>query len=346
MMRAEQVLHQTRERSMRERITDRALGRTDLVGRINTKVARPVNAMLRTPGSRARNVVEKVVGIASERILPPYARQRFGTWFRSRRAAVAAPRRDRVALFATCMVEYQSVGIGHDAVKVCERNGIECELPDGQVCCGAPALHHGDVDGFVSLARRNVEALSQAVREAADRGETLTIAALQPTCGYVLKFDYPDYLGGPDARLVADHTMDLSEYLMQQHKGDAGPLDTEFTGEVHDTITYHAPCHLRAQNVGLKSRDLLKLTGAKVKVVAECSGIDGTWGLRAENLDASRKVAAKMATAIDAAAGDVVAGDCTLANGGIQLETGEIPQHPIQLVARAYGIDPEPGVAR
>jgi Fe-S oxidoreductase len=73
-------------------------------------------------------------------------------------------------------------------------------------------------------------------------------------------------------------------------------------------------------------------------VVAECSGIDGTWGYRKENYDASRRVARKMAGAIDKAGGDVVVGDCHLANGGIVQETGQTPQHPLSTIARAYGI--------
>ena len=66
---------------------------------------------------------------------------------------------------------------------------------------------------------------------------------------------------------------------MKVHKGDGTGLDTKFPGDVPETITYHTPCHLRAQNIGLKSRDLMKLTGAKITLVQQCSGIDGMWGL-------------------------------------------------------------------
>jgi Fe-S oxidoreductase len=107
------------------------------------------------------------------------------------------------------------------------------------------------------------------------------------------------------------------------------------------SVTYHAPCHLRAQNIGYKSRALLKLTGTTVAVVAECSGIDGTWGLRAENDELARGVAKKMKTAIEAADNELIAGDCNLANGGILLETGRQPVHPLQVLARAYGIPEE-----
>ena len=106
-------------------------------------------------------------------------------------------------------------------------------------------------------------------------------------------------------------------------------------------MTYHAPCHLRAQNIGYRSRDLLKLTGAEVTVVAECSGIDGSWGYREENYEISRKVAAKMGDAIRKADDDVVAGDCHLANGGIVQETGRHPVHPLQVLAEAYGLPSE-----
>src|SRR5204863_8769681 len=139
---------------------------------------------------------------------------------------------------------------------------------------------------------------------ASDDGGEVVVVVPQPTCSYILKKDYPDYLDGAaheDAELVASRTYDAAEYLMKVHKGSDTALSLEFPGAVPSTVTYHAPCHLRAQNIGLRSRDLLKLTGAKVTVVAECSGIDGTWGLRAENFDASRKVAKKMAAAIERA---------------------------------------------
>ena len=181
--------------------------------------------------------------------------------------------------------------------------------------------------------------LADAIRTADAAGDDSTVVVPQPTCGYVLKHDYADYLGTDDARLVAEHTQDACELLVGLHKGDGPDLDTDFEGTVPEAVTYHAPCHLRAQNIGLKSRDLLKLTGAKITVVAECSAIDGTWGLREENFEASRKVAAKMAKAIERADDDVVAGDCHLANGGIVQETGRTPVHPLQVMARAYGID-------
>lgn len=343
MMRAEQVLYRKRHKSLAEKVTDKALASTDLVGKAGSVLSPLANASIRTPGSKVRVLMEKTTGIARERILPPYARQRFTTWFRRHVPSLGRDKRPQEAiLFPTCLVEYQDTQVGRDLVGVYERNGVSCRLPEGEVCCGAPMLHQGDVEGFRRNAEKNIALLSHELRHAHGHGEDVTIVVPQPTCGYILKKDYPDYVGGPDAELVASHTKDAAEFLMDIHraeKADGGDgLDTAFDGHVPETTTYHAPCHLRAQNIGLRSRDLMKLTGTKLTLVAECSAIDGTWGLRAENLEMSRKVAKKMAADITKADNEAVAGDCSLANGAITLETGAVPQHPISLVARAYGI--------
>lgn len=338
MLRAKDMQHHQRggTSALKALATDQFLGRTDFMGKLATKTAGLVNAATGSPGSLARKVMERTVGIASERVLAPYAKERFSTWFKRRARLRFERRQGRVALFSTCLVEYQHPAIGKDLVKVYERNGIECSLPEGQVCCGAPWLHAGDVDSFRRQAEKNIEVLAAAVRAGND------IVVPQPTCSYVLKQDYKDYVPGEDADLVAANSYDAAEYLMKVHKGEATSLDTDFPGTVPDAVTYHAPCHLRAQKIGLRSRDLLKLTGTKVTVVAECSGIDGTWGYRADNYESARGVAKKMAAAIEKAGNDTVAGDCALANTGIVQETGKAPVHPIQLMARAYGIQEEP----
>jgi Fe-S oxidoreductase len=220
-------------------------------------------------------------------------------------------------------------------VKVYERNGIECGVADKAHCCGAPWLHSGELAHFTKQAASNVKVLAAEVRKGND------IVVAQPTCGYVLKRDYPDYVDSPDARLVAEHTYDAVEYLMKVHKAEDTSLDTRFPGDVPESIAYHTPCHLRAQSIGLKSRDLMKLTGAKITLVQECSGIDGMWGLRAENVDLSIPHAEKLGAAIDGAGAEVVAGDCQLANGAIIEQAHRVPLHPLQVMARAYGIPEE-----
>jgi len=337
MLRADAMRHANGQVTVREKVTTSVMGRTDLLGKVSTATATVTNkAMGAEPGSLIRKVIEKTAGVSSLRVLPPFARMRFTTWFKRRSALRVGKRQGKVAIFPTCLVEYQQPQIGHDLVKVYERNGVECTLADTTACCGAPFLHSGDLKHFTKVARDNVKALADTVR----RGNDIVVP--QPTCSYVLKKDYVDYVGGADAELVAQHTYDAAEYLMKVHKAEGTTLDTEFGGFVPQTVTYHTPCHLKAQNIGLKSRDLIKLTGAKVKLVQQCSGIDGMWGLRAENAELSIPIAGKLAEEIRRADGDVVAGDCHLANTAITEQTGEVPMHPLQLVARAYGI-PEEG---
>ncbi len=344
MLRAEAVQRRNGA-SLRSRITDQALGRTDLVGRIGTATAGLTNAAIGTPGSALRRVMDRTVGIAAERVLPPFTRTRFSTWFEHRRGRgpehrrLGRPEQARAAIFPTCLVEYQAPEIGHDLVKVYERNGVSCSLTEGAGCCGAPFLHSGDFDAFERAAAKNLPGLADAVRSGRD------IVVPQPTCGYVLKRDYPAYLDSDDARLVGAHTYDASEYLWRLHKGAGTELDTTFDGDVPETTTYHVPCHLQAQNIGLRSRDLLKLTGTKVTLANKCSGIDGMWGLRSDNYELARKVAQPLKAAIDKSDAEVIAGDCHLANGAINQETGRVVRHPLQQLARAYGIpeeDPSP----
>ena len=338
MLRADAMRRANGQVSARDKATTAIMGRTDAIGTVATTPGLGVVTsvvMGSKPGSIVRKVVEKTAGISSVRMLPPFAKTRFTTWFKKRPKVRLTKRQAQVAVFPTCLVEYQDPNIGKDLVKVYEHNGIECSIAGDAGCCGAPFLHSGDIDSFTKVAVRNVKMLADEVRSGND------IVVPQPTCSYVLKKDYVDYVGGPDAKLVSEHTFDAAEYLVKLHKTEGSSLDTEFTGTIPETVTYHTPCHLRAQNIGLKSRDLMKLTGAKIKLVQQCSGIDGMWGLRAENAHLSLPIGEKLGQMVKDAGGDIVTGDCHLANTAINEQTGNKPVHPLQMIARAYGIPEE-----
>ena len=332
MLRAAAVKKKQNGRS----VADHVFGRTDFLGKVGTLTSPVANRAIATPGSPVRKVIAKTLGVATMRLLPPYAKQRFSTWFRKRSQPVSGPKQARVAVFPTCLVEYQNPKIGQALVDVYETNGVECSLPEGVGCCGAPWLHSGDFDKFTEQAKKNVPALVRAIKSGQD------IVVPQPTCGYVLKKDYAAYLKdepeADDAKLIGMHTYDSSEYLWKLHKAADTSIVTEFSGAVPETTTYHVPCHLQAQQIGLKSRDLMKLTGTKITLVQKCSGIDGTWGYREANYDIAKKIAKPLGEAITRANGEVVVGDCHLANGAITEETGDVPLHPLQFLARAYGL--------
>lgn len=311
----------------------RLLARTDLEGKVATTFSPVVNTMNKV--GFARGLMEKTTGIAKDRLVPTFAKVRFSKWFRRRRGSQPGTGAERgtVAVFPTCLVEYQEPDIGKALVGVYERNGFACELPEGQVCCGMPWLDAGDTKKFREHARTNVATLLPAVEAGHD------VVVPQPTCAYVIKNEYGDFLGTDDARKVAEHTYDASEFLMAEHR--ERPLDTEFSGQTYESILWQAACHYRAQQIGPKSRDLMALTGAKVAMVERCSAIDGTWGLRAENVEMARKVAKPLMETVRESDAELVAGDCQLANTAIFEETAQRPVHPLQVLARAYGLEKE-----
>ena len=194
-----------------------------------------------------RAFMQAVAGIHRNRNLPKFqrrdllgvVRKRGPTARRRRDPATPAPTR-KVALFATCSVEYYEPATGRAAVRVLERNRVDVSVPP-QRCCGMPYLDGGAVDEAKALIRDNVKSLAAAVRE----GREIVVPG--PTCSYMLKQEYPWLDGSEDAQLVAANTRDLFEYLARLQA--AGALDTRFSRPV-GAVTYHVPCHLRAQNIG------------------------------------------------------------------------------------------------
>jgi glycerol-3-phosphate dehydrogenase subunit C len=306
----------------------RLLARTDLQGKVATALAPIVN--ISTNVKPARMLMEKVTGIARDRLLPNFAKVRFSKWFRQRSTGGHAAR-GNVALFPTCLVEYQEPAIGKSMVRVLEHNNFGCELPPGQVCCGMPWLDAGDTEKFREHAQKNVDALLPAVEAG------MAVVVPQPTCAYTMKDEVPAFLGTDAARKVAANTFEASEFLMNEHR--KAKLDTNFLGRTYESIVWHAACHYRAQQVGPKSSQLMGLTGAKVQMVERCAAIDGTWGLRAENIEMAKRVAKPLMERVRDSDAQLVVGDCQLANVAIREDAGKDPIHPMQVMARAYGIE-------
>ncbi len=305
---------------------DKVLGNTDLIGRWGAALAPLVNWVNRTP--LLRFLLEKVAGIHRKRVLPPYHRQTFAGWF-ARHPSMRGAANGRALLFYTCFVNYNAPEVGKAAVAVLERNRVGVLCPE-QRCCGMPYLDGGDIASASANARFNVERLAPFVRQ----GYAVVVPG--PTCSYVLKHEYPLLVEGEEAKAVAARTYDLCEYLMGLK--EEGHLDTGFVKEM-GRIAYHLPCHLKAQNIGYKSLDLLKLIpGTTVDLIEGCSGIDGTWGLKQQYFDLSFRVADRLFRGIREAKPDLVVSDCPLAGLQIQQGTGRRPLHPVQVLKEAYGL--------
>ncbi|HYB98681.1 MAG TPA: anaerobic glycerol-3-phosphate dehydrogenase subunit C [Candidatus Limnocylindrales bacterium] len=315
----------TRRRGVRPR--ERMLGDPMRLGRLATRVARLANWANATRFHRL--VLEKMAGIHRDKLLPDFASQTFGRWWSRRGARPATARQvDEVVLFHTCFVEYNNPDLGRDAVEVLERSGVRVLVPE-QTCCGMPALDGGDVDFAREQARRNVAVLAPY----ADRG--CSILAINPTCSYTLRKEYPELVGADmeaAARKVATATHDLMEYIHQLRRN--GHLDTSFRS-TPGAVAYHVPCHLKAQNIGFRSRDAMKaVPGATVRVVDGCCGHDGTWAMKTENFALSMQVGKATFEAMQE--GGVMATDCPLAAIQFEQATGTRPMHPVQVLALSY----------
>lgn len=308
-------------------LQDRFLGRVDVVGRFGNLFAPLMNWLNRN--SLNRRLMEKAIGIHRDRILPHYAAQTFQQWFDRRTTNPSSEAGKKVLLFYTCSVNFNEPEIGKACVQVLERNGVEVRCPE-QRCCGMPFLDGGDIQATKDNAEANVASLQPWVAKGYD------IVVPGPTCSYVLKREYPWLLNSESAKAVAAKTFDICEYLMSLH--GEGKLDTRFTRGA-GKIAYQIPCHLRAQNIGFKSRDLMQLIPeTSVQVLEKCAAVDGTWGLKEQYFDLSLKVAEPLLNAMREGAPDLTVSDCSLAALQIQQGTGMKPLHPVQVLALAYGL--------
>jgi len=314
------------------------LARPDRVGRLATRLPTVTNMIIGwKPGSRRRRLLARLTGVSPDRNLGTFASQRFSAWFRQRPRIKLHRRQGAATLMPTCIVEYQQPSIGKDLVKVYERNGIECSISSAR-CCGGPLLHAGDIDAFRKVAAGNVSRLAAEIRRGTD------IVVTQPACAHVLTVDSVDHLSTDDARadaaLVAEHTHDAASYLMSLHAADGYVLDTDFDGETHRRITYQASSHARARGRGYPSRDLMRLTGARIDVIQEPSGVGGIWSLRTQR-DNDDSTTQRLAERVSDGASGVVTSDSHLVGLAITERTDVTPVHPIQVIARAYGIPEE-----
>lgn len=334
MLRANAIRRQATGVPLREKL----LGNPDQLGRFGSLFSGLANWFNTLKPHRM--LMEKFLGIHHNKQLPRFESPTFGGWFQQQTQGTEETTTGThpVVLFATCYVHYNKPAIGQAAFRVLTHNDCKVACPALQ-CCGMPALDGGDIDFARQQARHNVEYLLPYVQ----RG--YRVAAINPTCSLMLKQEYPELLNLPHdpamreaARQVAAATRDLSEYLYELRR--AGHFKEDFQSTPNGPVAYHAPCHLRMQNVGFRGRDLMRrIPNVQARLVTECSGHDGTWSMKQENFEEALKNGQKAFDGMRAAEAEVWTTDCPLSALQFEQACGRQAFHPIEVLDRAYRAD-------
>jgi glycerol-3-phosphate dehydrogenase subunit C len=307
-----------------------------------------------------RGVLEKVAKVDREAQLPKFHGATFEKQAKRQPPEVnrEAPGFGRKAvLYATCFVNYNNPVTGRAAQAVLAKNGVETAVVY-PACCGMPQFERGDLARVAKRAESVSRTLGQWIEKGYD------IVALTPSCALMLKFEWPLLL--PEhagVKQLAQATYDIAEYVVElAAKEGLAPGLKPLDGQV----ALHIACHARAQNMGNKAADMMKLVpAAKVTQILRCSGHGGSWGVLKGNFQTALKVgrpafrqAAQLhKQAVEAAekAGvnapkvtTYLSSECPLAGqhlrqGIERLDMAGKPEieetpHPIELFARAYGL--------
>jgi len=317
---------------------DRILSATDTVGRFAgvPVVVKAVNATNRSKSGR--KLLEKTLGVHHAAPVPEYhsrtARKRLKKYVGANGASAepTAATTGKVVIFVTCYGNRNLPSMVEDLVAVYEHNGIAVALAEKEACCGMPKLELGDLDAVDRSREKNVPELVKWVEQGWD------IVTPIPSCTLMFKQEMPlMFPDDTDVAKVRDAMFDPFEYLMLRHK--EGKLRTDFATSL-GKVAYQVPCHLRVQNIGLKTRDLLALApDTEVEVIERCSGHDGTYAVKKEFHDVSKKIARPVVNKVRKGEARHFVSDCPMAADQIaqDLDTHGA-NHPLALLRTAYGI--------
>lgn len=336
MLRAKAV--DAREKGLTFR--DKVLSSTDMTGKLAgiPLITETVNAV--NHWEPTRKVLAATLGIDEEAWLPPFANKTLRkTAHPNETPAVVKGDRTqgKIALFATCYINFNEPGIGEDLIAILEHNDLPWTFAQKEVCCGMPKLEQGDLEAVENLKRINIPQLAKLARE----GYALMSGV--PSCTLMFKQELP--LMFPDdeeVQLVKEAFWDPFEYLIARQKD--GLLKADFSNAL-GKVSYHVPCHSRVQNVGKKTEELLKqIPGTEIKTTERCSGHAGTYGVKKEFHEAAMKIGTPVFRQMAQSDPDYISSDCPLGAAhiaqGIDKKHNKQPEkaHPLTLLRKAYGI--------
>jgi FAD/FMN-containing dehydrogenase/Fe-S oxidoreductase len=309
------------------------LARSEALAVLGSALAPLVNPLLAY--APVRWLMEKTVGIARQRRLPPFAArsflaraERFGLTRKPRRSGPT------VVYFVDVFANYHDPALAEAVVRVLEHNGVEVYVPPQQLGCGMAPLAQGDVSSAQRVARMNLQVLADLARAGH------TIVCSEPTAAVMLRQDYRDLVDDPDTDLVARQTTELTTFLWRLH--EQRRLRTEFK-PLPLTLGHHVPCHVKALGLGVHGAKLLSLIPdlRVLTIDKSCSGMAGTYGLLAENFAASLAAGGPMLDAFGSEAIHAGSSECSPCRMQMEQGGGKRSLHPVQYLALAYGLMPE-----
>ncbi len=313
------------------------LANIDRNSKIGIKFNKIINWLLTKKNKLIRLFIQILIGIDKKVTLPKYNNETFENYSQknSDQINVSAPAYGRKAvIYSTCYVNFNKKNTGIAALKVLKKNGIDVKHSYAG-CCGMPYLEQADLKKVTVQAKK----ISKELLTWIDKG--YTVITLTASCGLMLKFEWPLLLpNDPDIKKLSKNTMDIDEYLIDIHKKEG--LASGIT-EIDGGVTIHHACHARAQNMGNKARDMIKLIpNVKIDLVERCAGHGGTFGVMKKTHQIAKKVGKPTAKLIEKKKNKYLASDCPLAGKHLkQLENdtniiNDEAIHPIEILAKAY----------
>lgn len=315
------------------------LSKTDRNGKIATTFSGIVNWA--AENALTRSVAEHVFDIHKKASVPKYSGHTFVRQAKKNplNVNVDAPGFGcKVVIYATCFANYNNPNLGMAARAVLAHNGVESEVVYPG-CCSMPALEQGDIAAVAKSAKHVAAELRPWIEKGYD------VVSLIPSCSLMLKSEWPLILPNDEnVALLKKSTYDISQYIIKLSKEVGLSPDLKSFGQ---NITLHIACHSRAQNIGNKAAEMLRLIpDTEIQVIERCSGHGGIWGMMKDNFEVALKVGQPVVRQSLKNNNTLVLSECPLAADHIiqgieQVNHNDLiftGAHPIEIFAKAYGL--------
>ena len=315
--------------------TTKQLAKIDRNAKIGVFFSGIVNWVSNVKNTLFRKILELFTGIDRRVVLPKYNSETFSNYFKKfKKNIVGKDTNRKVVIYSTCFVNFNKKNTGEAALKVLHHNNVEVEHSYAG-CCGMPYLEQADPEQVVKQANL----VSKELLKYVDKG--YKVITLTASCGLMLKFEWPLLLPDDEGiKKLSKNTYDIDEYIVDIANNEGL---VEGLQEIDGGVTVHHACHARAQNMGNKARDMLKLIpNVKIDVVERCAGHGGTFGVMKETHDMAIKVGKTTASTVKRKNNKYMASDCPLAGKHIKQlaeDTNIVSDealHPIELLAKSY----------